>query len=309
MMQPQTGREGATLEPQGTGIPRIPWEIRWLPVQILQPDPAYQRRFEPAIARRLAERHIPALAAGLRVSERDGVHWVKDGWHRVQAAVLLGHSHVYCYVEKQTQAEEARAFVRLNSGTKVQSLQRFAAALLAGDEPDVVETNRIITEAGFRVDYDMRQRDPHSFWAVTTALAGRTRRTSDVAGPERLRRVLLLARETWPAARGGAQSTILRALDRLFGLYGPGGFNRADFVRKVGALEPDEVVLKAHRASHAHGHDTYLWALQEMVVAYNRARTDPGRRLDLPIPLHARFSTVLDDPADDNGAQEEEAEA
>ena len=110
-------RESARpAQPRGPGdrMPEIPWRVRWLPPEMLVQDPAYQRRFEPAIGRRLQERYIPELLAAVRVSLRDGIYYVKDGWHRVQAAIGLGLREIHCYVEEQTQAEEARDFVGLD---------------------------------------------------------------------------------------------------------------------------------------------------------------------------------------------------
>lgn len=288
MVEDRTDTTERTLGHLGT--PRVPWEARWLPVDDIQIDKEYQRDEESAIVRRLTERFNADIAGPLRVSERaDGSLWVMDGQHRLQAIRALGQPLAYCYVERARQKAEARTYVGLNGGTKAQAMLRFKAALIAGDDTAVIAVEASITAHGFIIDYETRSGDdPRLFRAVQTALTLYRKPSVDgTAGPDRLTRVLSLARETWPDTPGAAQSVLLKAFDALFLNERIEALNRPRFVRRVGArLDPGEVAITAHERSRAHGHAADQWALNDMVEVYNKDLRDAMRRLANPIPMH-----------------------
>jgi len=291
------------------GMPVVPWVARWIAADDLQVDGAYQRREQSAIVHRLATNFNLDLAGALRVSQRpDGSYWVKDGQHRLKAAIAHGLTHVYCYVEQGQRDDEARSFPTLNSGTHAESLRRFKAALEAKDDPSILDVAALITATGFEIDYDRTIHGPSAFWAVQTAVNLYTSKSVDgVSGKDRLRRVLTLARATWPDKDGAGQSVILKALDRLFFNERLAMFSQQRFVRKVGVLHPAVVAATAHERTRAHGYGPDTWALKDIVDEYNKGLRDPLRSLQSPLRIRDLPVPASDiDDGDDKGTEEVE---
>lgn len=116
--------------------------LDWLTPGELAIDGSYQRSIETDASRKLirniAERWRWDLCLPLLVSRRpDGKHFVVDGQHRREAAVLRGDIPVLpCFVrELDGAAAEASLFIAANRARKTMSaLDDYHAAVAAGDE-------------------------------------------------------------------------------------------------------------------------------------------------------------------------------
>lgn len=115
----------------------------WMPIRDLAVDAAYQRlistRGRQKIAK-IAKEFDWARFGALQVAEApDGdTLSVMDGQHRALAAYLAGVSAVPCLIVQAQLAEQAQAFVGINTvRSSVASIDKFRARVAAGDEAAV----------------------------------------------------------------------------------------------------------------------------------------------------------------------------
>jgi hypothetical protein len=127
-----------------------------LPKLDLKVDPSYQRVNRDGGA--LHEDKVLEIArnwswisfGALTVAEREGVYFVCDGWHRVNAALRRSDVHMLpCIVFKTfDKTEEAKAFVDVNTGRKaVTALAKYRASVVSGD-PTALWLESIAQELG-----------------------------------------------------------------------------------------------------------------------------------------------------------------
>lgn len=130
-------------------------KVSVVPVEELHIDRTYQRniinqRTVNNIARHFNARDLDPLVVGIR----DGMMYVIDGQHRLLAAKKRGIEFLPCRMSATTLEEEARSFLRINgSRAKVSAYQRFKAAVICKDEPDL-EIDGWIRRNGFRIKED-----------------------------------------------------------------------------------------------------------------------------------------------------------
>ena len=113
-------------------------ELQWIKISRLRIDPRYQRD----IARRGAE-NILMIAANFKWAKfapvviapiAGNLFSIVDGQHRSTAAALRGFDSVPCVIIDANEAEQADAFVAINSNVTIMTpLQIHAARLAAGD--------------------------------------------------------------------------------------------------------------------------------------------------------------------------------
>jgi len=129
--------------------------LEFRPIPDLGIDPAYQRSIDngesQALIRRIAVHWDWGLCQPLTVARRDdGSFWVVDGQHRLAAARLRRDIYdLPCVIMASgSVADEAAAFVAMNSQRKkLNALDLFKAALAAGDD-DAVAVMGLIEAAG-----------------------------------------------------------------------------------------------------------------------------------------------------------------
>lgn len=111
---------------------------RWLPIDKLVVDEAYQRQIGGAgrkNVRGIAENFSWSKFSAVVVAPiAGGGYAIIDGQHRTTAAALLGFSEVPCQIIIASQAQQAEAFTAINGATTtMSSLALFAARVAAGD--------------------------------------------------------------------------------------------------------------------------------------------------------------------------------
>lgn len=129
-------------------VDRYDWEKigsrgdhRWLPIDDLRVDHAYQRGvLSDATVLNIARSFSWDAFGIVTVAERDnGSFWILDGQQRVEAARRRGDvKRIPCAVFKSTgRTWEARIFRMLNlNRAPVRALEKFRSAVIAGIEPD-----------------------------------------------------------------------------------------------------------------------------------------------------------------------------
>lgn len=121
----------------GWSMQNKPGKLMHLPKGVLKMDPSYQRVFTSQKVLEIARDWSWISFGALTVADREGVYFVCDGWHRVNAALRRSDVDTLpCIVFKTTDAkEEAKAFVDVNSCRQpVSALAKHNANVVAGDE-------------------------------------------------------------------------------------------------------------------------------------------------------------------------------
>jgi hypothetical protein len=130
-------------------------QLRWIGVDLLRIDPAYQREIMQRGAKniiRIAQEFDWAMFAPVVVAETDkGIYLIIDGQHRATAAALRGIKDVPCAIVTADARKQAAAFAAINAQiTAVSSLQLHAARLAAGDSAATALTE-LCAEAGVTI--------------------------------------------------------------------------------------------------------------------------------------------------------------
>ncbi len=130
-------------------------DLRWIGIDRLVVDPAYQRDLNRQSARhirQIVERFDWRLFSAVIVSPIPGGQFaVVDGQHRATAAALCGIDHVPCQVIQADPGMQARAFEAINGKViQVTKLAQYKAALAAGNE-DAIKLRSICSKAGLRM--------------------------------------------------------------------------------------------------------------------------------------------------------------
>lgn len=221
----------------GQGVPkRIPW--RELRVDRTY-QPAYRQR--PAIIRPMALEWDPYLVQALVGSlRRDGEIYLIDGATRHAAALLYMQltgqqlpDPLVIVHHGLTVEREAQLFGKLNKErTQVHIAHRFYA-LVAQQEPSMVEIQGALDEHGLRV--------------------GLTPTATDISAPQVLeflfrwgvlRETLELKQEAWPAEPLAHHRSILLGLGAFAKVFG-GTYNRKDLAALLFGMQPGEILTDA----------------------------------------------------------------
>lgn len=130
-------------------------DLRWLRVDQLRVDPAYQRDVTlrgKAHIKRIVEGFDWRLFSAVVVSPiAGGFFAIIDGQHRVTAAAICGQDSVPCQIIQADAQMQARAFEAINGRTiPVTRDQRFKAELAAGDA-EACRVDRLTREAGIKM--------------------------------------------------------------------------------------------------------------------------------------------------------------
>lgn len=137
------------LPPFDCGQPPL---LRWIDIEQLLVDPAYQRDIVPAARKNIVKiarefewgRFSPVIVAAYGKDR----FVIVDGQCRTTAASLREHKKVPCQVIAADAAQQARAFVSINANiTKMSSMQIHVARVTAGD-PDAVRLKKVCEAGG-----------------------------------------------------------------------------------------------------------------------------------------------------------------
>lgn len=203
--------------------------LRWVPISLMTVSPLAQRDVTFSRVDHLVANFDLEKIGTPVVNRRDGVWYIIDGQHRVEALreIGWGDQQIQCWAyEGLTEQEEAEKFLGLNDYLAVNALAKFRVGVHAGRE-DECDIDRIVRSQNLVVSAD---KVPGGIGAV-----GTLRRIYGRGGANVLRQTLAIARDAY--GDSGMEAAVLDGL----GL----------FVQRYAAdMETAEVVRKL---SNAHG--------------------------------------------------------
>lgn len=131
-----------------------PLELRYLPIEELNIDVAYQRtiaiRLVNEIIRDFSWYAFDPILVGRR---KNNSLWVVDGQTRFNVARKVDHREIASRVfESEGKRHEAEVFLKANTKRSVKSFDKWRAALCA-EESTTVEINTLVEKFGFSVSY------------------------------------------------------------------------------------------------------------------------------------------------------------
>lgn len=207
-------------------------------------DGRYQRPVEEKRVAKIVGEFDPKLLGTLELSERkNGTFAIIDGQHRFEALKKVGRKTVPALVHRGLDSKaEADLFARTNMGRKPLSpIQRFRAQVFAGD-PRAVAISKLVTEAGFKVDYNESATE---LGAIRSVVA--LEKAYSHHGEEHVRFLLETIRDLWFGERSATDNLILRGMSQFLALYGENFEERhAERLRKRSALS---IIRRAQEAT------------------------------------------------------------
>lgn len=249
-----------------------PPSLEWLAVGQLQVDQAYQRSTEGANSRRIIVGMVKCwdwkLCQPLVVTRRaDGGLFVLDGQHRLEGARERGDiAHLPCVVLPAiAQAEEAAAFVKLNTARQKLSQSDIFAGMLAAGEPEAVRVAEIMRETDWHL---ARHSNTAAYKPGQLACAPKLARLLKAHGEASVRNALATLREAFPETPVRNGSRTIEALVRIFARGLMNGIDPDCLVAALAAYEtPEELMLEAHDLSLGNPSLSWLEALVDVIMA------------------------------------------
>lgn len=131
----------------------------YLPLSVLEVDPAVQRTLDRGWVREHAQDFDPELFGEVVVSLRQGRYLVVDGQHRTEMLRALGWDDqkipVLLY-EGLTLAEEAELFLGLADRKAIRTFDKFRIRITSGDRA-ACEVQRIVRACGLALDQQRKE--------------------------------------------------------------------------------------------------------------------------------------------------------
>lgn len=210
---------------------RVEREARlvWVPIPQMRVSPMAQRELNNARVSGLAAEFDLEQLGTPTVNERDGLYYVIDGQHRVEALRLMGwgDQSVQCWsYAGLTETEEAEKFLKLNDVLAVHGFAKFRVGVHAGREEEV-DIDRIVRGQQLHISQDKKN--------GSIGCVGTLRRVYRRSGPATLARTLGIIREAYGdpgleasvvdglgllCHRYSAELDDIRAIERLGGAHG-----------------------------------------------------------------------------------------
>lgn len=214
--------------------------LKWINLKDLRVHPEAQRDLNPRRVQKILDEFDPELLGYPTCSQRDGVVFVCDGQHRLEALRLwLGDGWESQQVQVQvytdlTLKEEANLFDRINDVLPVTTMQKFKVRLTA-QQPEEVAINKIVQANGLRVGTGS------GHVACVATLRKIYKRDN---GPTILGQALRMAYVSF--GNYGLTSYIVEAM-ALFAERYAGLFDEADVVRKLQAVTIRNLETRANQ--------------------------------------------------------------
>jgi hypothetical protein len=220
-------------------------KLRWVPLNKMRTNPLAQRDLNNARVDKIASEMDLEQFGVPTVSLRDGIYYIVDGQHRIQAYIKWSgpdweQQTLQCWVYEGLSAdEEAEIFLKLNDILAVNAFSRFRVAVQAQRpiENDIV---RVVEKQGLKISKD---KVSGSIKAV-----GTLRRIYLRSGPDVLGRTLTIANDAYGDA--GLQTQTMDGLSLFVARY-DGTIDDADVVDRLqrargalGALHTKASVLR-----------------------------------------------------------------
>lgn len=128
--------------------------LRWVPIPKMKIPPTAQRdQINWARVNKIAANLNVERIGTPTVNERDGLFWVLDGMHRVEALKQhgWGDQQIQCWTYLDlTDAEMADVFLDLNDTLQVTAMDKFTKAVYAGREVEC-DIDRIVRAQGCHI--------------------------------------------------------------------------------------------------------------------------------------------------------------
>lgn len=234
-------------------------EYRWVGVDKLFVDEAYQRPLSDEWVWQIATTFTWARFQALWVGERSGRLYIVDGRHRFAAASILGPDlipEVPIEVRRtQNVEEEARLFVELTEKRrKMTSAQRFQAKLLYGD-PVALDLDKAMKRHGFKTPdpthfgqaFSFRLNPEHTHNVISAI--GTLEFIHGLGGRQRVEALLYIIRNAWDGIAPTTGGPMLRAVNRVIERLPA---KSAEVIaRKLGTKDPWGLIERGQRFAHS----------------------------------------------------------
>lgn len=242
----------------------------------------YQRKIDFRRVDAIVAAFDPAIVSPLRVSHRDGKYYVFDGGHTLAALKKVNHDKdsfpVLCLVfENLTEKEESILFALQRGIEKRISVQERLNANVIGEEEDTMKFIETTEKAGLTLGISTKGEG--SIRALGKAEGIRNRE-----GDERYVETLSLIKDTWNGSRDSLTGNMMGGVSVFLREFGK-EYNRERFIRKLGAIPPNQIRLQAHRKKASYQTMDAAFAT-EIGTIYN---TGNGKGRILP---PARITTI-----------------
>jgi hypothetical protein len=202
-----------------------------LPVELLKIDRTRQRRLGKSKVNDIVK-HFNRAALGtlIVVRRKDGNYYVADGQHRLAACRIVGMATVPCTVhEGLSLVEEAELFLECNNRRKNPSrIDNFVVKLGAGHQ-DAIDIKEIVEGLGLKLNLSNTSGSKDN--AGISAI-GALEYIYERAGKNGLRRILHIAKTSWPSDRVAFQAGPLRGLYVFIEKY-DGDFEDSELIQKL----------------------------------------------------------------------------
>ena len=234
-------------KPQQTTIPGMgvdaQREEKYLYLSELYSGQPYQRPVKDADVNKLIREWDPRLLTPLVVSYRDGKYYLVDGQHRV--CVLRQKNDgkdtaVLCQVFRGlTYEQEAELYYKLDRAKGHLRLPYATKALLeSGSNPELVEVNRLLEEAGFIWALDKFNGKDFEISSTRTVI-----NAYRLLGGTAFSRMLLLLAKTWHGAPSSLKSFVLSGMALFVKTYET-ELKDATFIKRMSAVDPEEIIRR-----------------------------------------------------------------
>lgn len=252
-------------------------KVRDVPIPQMRVPPVdvVQRRFNRQQAERYAA-DFDFQKMGLPiVNLRDGIYWVVDGQHRVEALKMLGFGKdvLTCEVyEDLTDAEMANVFLGRDDRRRIDNFTKFNIACTAGREREC-EVRRMVESNGLKVS---RAKEEGCIGAVTSLL-----RVYDQAGSVVLGQVLRTIRDSYASDSKAFDGLVIEGLSLVFNRYN-GRTNEKDLVARLSHMQHGVrgLMARAETQRLRTGNQKVQCIAAAVVEIYNKsAGHKPGNRL------------------------------
>ncbi len=219
-----------------------PGTLEWIDKALIHVHPDYQRPLSLDKVLEFASCWSWAACGAIAVGHSNGVYWVYDGQHRLEAAKR--HTDITllpCVVFKaMTVPEQARAFVKANINRKAVTIFARYRAMLVGGDPDAMRVQSLFDSLGIVAKHSPSKGLEIKALYWTTTLAKRDMVT--------LEKVLRLSAALSRASNQPITQTLVHGLSYMHRNVA-GGLDNGPLVKRILAVGQAELELGARKFS------------------------------------------------------------
>ena len=258
MTEEQTARQTPQAIDLMQFVPKVHFEQ--IPIRNLVSNQEYQRN--------LSQHHVQRAAANfdlyqinpVKVSRRDGINYVFDGQHTIEAVALVSNSRdtpVWCMIYDHLCYEhEAHIFAEQQKHHRsVAPFDTFNAHLESGSEKHL-----LIRDLVYSYNLELGSKKRHGAICAIAALEN----IFDTYGYHVLDKVLRILVSTWEGEMYSLSGNTLNAVARLIAAYGD-ALNEETFKERLGLI-PMKTIIRTARERRPGS----LGYAEAMLVFYNK---------------------------------------